>query len=1135
MNFFNTSRPESSPVLKKVYAIMRLTILVLIAFSLNISATVYSQKTKLSLNVNNQSIKEILFLIENQSEFRFIYESRKINLEKKVSVREKDQSVETILNRLFAKEGIRYEITENNLILINPVDKNDNPEIPVVAQGKKGNVTGVVTDVNGEPVIGANVVEKGTANGTITDVDGKYTLNNVSGKILLVSYIGYISQDVTVRDGSPVNVKLLEDTQKLEEVVIVGYGIQKKVNLTGSVATVKAEEIQDIPASNLSNALSGRLAGVNITQSAGKPGGGSSVSIRAEGTWNSTAPLYVIDGVVRDKFAFDGLDASEVENLSVLKDGASAAIYGSRAANGVVLVTTKKGKIGKPVISYTGSIGISDATKTPEVMNAYEQANFSNNWYFDTGVLPTDNNIYTPDELEYFKNNQYNWLDEAWKTPLVTRHSINVNGGNERVRYFVGGNYFYETGSFNNLNFKKYSLRSNIEANITKDLIASLNINLDSRNDHKPFWKWDNDSDTMGNLYNGLLMRGLHAPYIDGKPNGTFIKWHPLEVIDGATGYNKKKYSNYEVNISLQYNVPFVKGLSLKLLYNKYDRHTFIKQFNRPYPLYVFKTTGEHNHITTNEIKEIYVRDDGDYLYEKYNKDNNYQFNAMVTYNNTFGKHDINALFVYEQAEGTNDWLDGQRNYFISSAIDQLFAGSSDPKNSTLNGSGSEDGRISYVGRLGYGYDNKYLLEASFRYDGSVNFAPKNRWGFFPSASVAWRISEEKFWKNNIRFVDYLKIRGSVGLLGNDAVGGWQWMQRYKLVSGAQFGNLSNGVQSDVIPNSDITWEKSLTYNGGFDSKFLNNKLSLSLDAFYRNTYDILGNRIASLPSTFGGKMPAENYAEIDSKGFEIEVSYTDKIGPDFNYYVNGNIGYATNKLITKDEAENLRPYKSELGFNTDRKMGYIATDIIRTQADLDALPEGYTIFGQKPELGMLNYKDLRGPNGDDPDGKIDSNDQEWIINHTKAPVNYGFSLGGSWKGFSVDLFFQGVAGIKRFYDQRTEWPGMEESTFAFRKDYWTSDNVNAQYPRAGSNAATEASTFWIQDASFLRLKNLNISYMLPKQITSKLNIAQLKFFLMGSNLFLLQDKIKDYDPENTSITSYPLMRSYSFGVNLSF
>lgn len=1115
---------------KQLFRSMKISTALLLVGALgSYAGNVHSQSAKVNLQMDQVSLNQILNEIESQTNYMFLYNNH-VNVDRTTSIHAKDESVSKVLSIILEGTDIKYELAGEHIILTNGNAKTASAVV------QKKTIKGKVIDAQGEAIIGANVRIKGTSIGTITDIDGNFTLEVTPNSVIEISYIGYVSQEVNVKGNTPITVKLIEDTKNLDEVVVVGYGTQKKVNLTGSVASINSEVIENVPAANLSSALSGRLAGVNITQTAGKPGGGSSLSIRADGTWNSTTPLYVIDGVVRDKFAFDGLDASEVESLSVLKDGASAAIYGSRAANGVILVNTKKGKQGKPTINYTGSIGIEEATKIPDMFNAYEQALYVNASLRNDQVPEGDTQYYADDELEYLKNHSYDWIDETWKSPVVTRHSLNVNGGNDKVRYFIGGNYYYETGSFDNLNFKKYSIRSSVEANITKDLKASLSFNTDTRNDHKPYWKWDNDNDNMNNLYNGLLRRGIFAPYIDGKPNGTYLKWHPMEVLNGNSGYNKKRYSNYEINVSLQYDVPFVKGLSLKLAYNKYERHTFIKQFSRPYDLYVFKTTGSHNHIQTNELDYITTRDDGDFLYESYTNNNSYQLNAMATYSRTFGKHDINALFVYEQYEGNTDWISGQRNYFISSAVDQLFAGSSDPKDSTVNGSGSESGRLSYVGRLGYTYDNKYLLEASFRYDGSVNFAPKHRWGFFPSASLAWRISEENFFKNNIRFIDYLKLRGSIGLLGNDAVGGWQWMQRYNLTTGAYFGSLSNGVSASVTPNAEITWEKSMDVDYGFDMQILQNRLSLSAGGFYKHTYDILGSRLASLPSTFGGSMPQENYATIDTKGFEIELSYKDKIGKEFTYKINANFGYAVNKLINQDEAENIRPYRSKIGYNTDRQMGYVSTGIIRTQADLDALPEGYTIFGKKPELGMLNYKDIRGADSDEPDGKIDSNDQEWVIKHTKAPINYGFSVGGAWKGLSVDLFFQGIAGGKRFYDQRTEWAEMESSAYAWRGDYWTPENPSAKFPRAGStNGASEASTFWIQDTSFLRLKNVNITYQLPRQLVSKWGLSQLKFFLMGTNLFLLQDKIKAYDPENSSIMNYPLMRTYSFGVNVSF
>lgn len=1111
---------------------MRIQLLFIFTFLFSVHAFSNSEAQVINLSIKDKSIKKVIQQLEKNTEYIFMYDPNDINSNRSINVEIKNLKVADALLKILKDTDLDFKIFENTIVL-----KKRITMVPPLKKIQQTHIQGVVVDTTGRPLPYVSISELGKpATGTATDQQGRFTLQVEPEVILHFSLVGYLSQDVKISNTTSLKIVMKTQLSVLDEVVVVGYGTRKKDNLTGSIATLNTKTIENIPASNLTSVLSGRLPGVNITQSAGKPGGSSSLSIRADGTWNNTAPLFVIDGIIRDKFAFDGLDPSEVENISVLKDGASAAIYGSRAANGVVLVTTKKGKSGKPTISYTSSIGISDATKIPKVFNAYEQAVYTNETYRNDLIPETDSRYYASDELEYFKQHSYDWLEMAWKTPIVARNSVNVTGGNDKVKYFIGGNQFYETGSFKNLDFKKYSVRSNVEANITDHLSVYLSLNMDNRKDNKPYWKWDNDSESMSNLYNGLLRRGLFEPYIDGKPNGTFIAWHPLEVINGKTGYNRKQYSNYEINVALNYKVPFIPGLNVKLMYNKYDRHQLIKQFNRPYPLYVFKTTGTNNHIPTNELSERKVRDDGDLLYEKYDRNENYQLNAMATYHRSFGKHDINALFVYEQAEGTTDWFDGQRNYFISSAIDQLFAGSSDPKNSIVNGSGSEFGRLSYVGRLGYTYDNKYILEGSFRYDGSVNFAPGHRWGFFPSVSAAWKMSEENFFKEKVSFIDELKIRGSVGLLGNDAVGGWQWMQRYKLTNGAFFGALTDGVYADVIPNRAITWEKSLSYDAGFDMQVLDRKLSIGVGAFYKHTYDILGTRLASLPTTFGATMPAENYAKINAKGFEVELAYRNRIGQHFDYRFGGNLGYATNKLIDKDQAQNLRAYKSELGFNTDRAMGYVATDVIRNQADIDALPTGYTIFGLKPELGMLNYRDIRGAENDLPDGKIDENDQDWIIRHTKPPVNYGFFLGGTWKSLSLDLLFQGVSGAERFYDQRIEWGGMEASSYGYIKDYWTADNVEAKFPRAGwNNGANDVSTFWIQNTSFLRLKNLNLAYQFPQQMVSKWGLGQLKLFFMGSNLFLLQDKIKAYDPENSSIMAYPLMKSYSFGLNLSF
>jgi TonB-linked SusC/RagA family outer membrane protein len=1021
-------------------------------------------------------------------------------------------------------------------------------------------VSGKVVDADGVAVVSASINEKGTVNGVVTDNAGNFSIT-VRGNdaVLQISYVGYATQEIVVGSQTEINVTLLDDAQALDEVVVVGYGTQKKASLTGSVATLKVDELLSVPASNLSNALGGRLSGVYISGgSGGRPGNSSAITIRARGSWNNTDPLYVIDGVVRDKFAFDGIDASDIESFSVLKDAASSAIYGSRSANGVILVTTKKGKEGKPVITYNGSYGLSDPTRIPTMQNAYEHATFINDGLRVSGADSSNAGWFTDDELEYYKTHSYNWIDEAWRNPMLTQHSVTVSGGNQHVRYFIGGSEYYETGGFDNMNFNKYTLRGNIEANITKNLIASLNLNLDNRKDHKPFWENDKNRDGMDDTWSSFLTltSAFFPPYINGLPvratPGLAQTSHIMEIVNrGGEVYNNRKYTNQEANISLQYNMESVKGLSFKVLYSLYNRQQFTKRFNIPHTLYVFKTTGEHNHIVTNEpTGETWTRTaDGNLLHEKYDRSENYQFNAFINYDRTFGKHSVNAAFIYEQAEGTTDWFEASTKNFINAAIDQFPAGSKNTADFGVNGNGTEDGRQSYVGRIHYGYDDKYLVDVSARYDGSVKFAPDHRWGFFPSASAAWVISKENFFKENISFINFLKLKGGVALLGNDAVGGWQWMSTYAFENGAIYGGAASGLNAGVIANPEITWEKSLSYDGGLDLAFLNNRLTASLNLFYKHTYDILGSRNKILPTTFGGKMPAENYGVVDSRGYEIELAYTDRIGDDFSWRIGGNVSYATNKIVEIDEAENIRPYQSQKGLNNDRLMGYVYSDIIRTEADLNALPEGYTINGDTPQLGLLNYKDIRGVTDDAPDGKITGDDKDWIIDHTLPPISYGIYLGAEWKNLALEVLLLGFAGHDVLYEQRKVSGGANFKNYAFWNDHWTPENPNAKYPRAESSrymwGDMDASSFWVKNGSFLRVKNINLSYSLPKSFLSKINVSQVKVLLTATNPFLLIDHIKDFDPElginngvevgNGNITRYPPMKSISLGLNFSF
>jgi TonB-linked SusC/RagA family outer membrane protein len=1002
-------------------------------------------------------------------------------------------------------------------------------------------VTGTVKDNNDEPVIGAGVMVKGTTIGTVTDSDGSFSLNVPRDATLQVSYIGYLTREIVVGNQSTVDVILIEDTRLLDEVVVIGYGTQKKASVTGAIATLQTEKIEDIPVANVSNALAGRMSGLYVNQVSGAPGYAAAIRVRSINTWKSTGndPLYVIDGIILDKRSFDMLDYSEIESISVLKDAASASVYGARAANGVILVTTRTGKEGKFKLNYNYSYSFDQPAKLMEFGSSADMVRLNNHARAVAGVQP----MFDEEEVAYFNQNDPGkaWFDLAYRDPTLQKHTLNASGGSEKVRYFIGGTFFDQTAFIKNADYKKFNVRSNVDVNFTNELSGSFKLAYnEGTRTHYAFQEDQsglNISETFGTVWARLRYYLAEVPPVTS--DGKFINpgWigNPLAFIEEG-GTNTRRDRNIDVNFGLTYRLPFVKGLSLSANYSRNNSNATIKQYEVKPTLYNVVRKGTNGWIYTDEIIDSQKSSfpNKERLAKTSETSNDYQLNLSANYAGSFDKHSIDAVFVYEQSEGAYEYFEGTRENFPLLQKDQFWATSSDRADSYVNGNENEYGRASFIGRATYNYDEKYFLTAAARYDGSMRFGPDYRWGLFPSVQAGWVISREGFF--NTEVIDFLKLRSSLGLTGNDAVGGWAWSESYSTVGSYLFSSLEPQVRYGGIVNRRLTWEKTRDWNLGFDSRFLDGYF-LNLEYYNRHNYDILDSRIASLPRSFGGSMPPENYGIVDAHGFEIELGYRGSI-KEVNYGIQGNFSYATNTVKLRDVAENVRDADDPNGRSTDYVKMLVATGMIRTQADLDALPEGYTIYGKNPALGVINFEDVSGLNGV-PDGKIDDYDIQIIKGkHTVAPYTFGLNLTADWKGLGIDVLFQGVAGVSKLYDDgfgRRFFDGTRAP--AFWNDSWTPNNVNAAYPQVVTwdySNDHRASTFWLKNGNYLRLQQVSLKYSLPKSLIKKARLTDATFLLSGTNLFTLS-KFDYYDPTCENMWTYPVMKTYTLGVNLSF
>ena len=988
---------------------------------------------------------------------------------------------------------------------------------------------GLVKDATGESVIGASVVVKGTTNGTITDFDGNFSLDGIKkGDVIVISYVGYQTQEIKW-NGSPLNVILKEDSKTLSEVVVVGYGTQKKANLSGSVAMVDSKELENRPIQNVSSGLQGLMPGVAITGTNGAPGqDAGKIRVRGIGTLNEAGPYILVDGI--ETGTLSAVDPNDIESISVLKDAASAAIYGSKAANGVVLITTKRGKTGQTKISYSGYLSFQNATNMIERMGSYEYASLLNQALEAEGMSKRFNDT----ELQKFKDGNdplypdTDWYDLAYKTGVQHRHNVNINGGSENVKYMASLGYLNQTGILPNAGREQFNARTNLDMKINKRLSARMNLSF-IKNDY---------SDASSAYYGGssdqiIRQLNLIAPWIvaryDDGTWGTISDGSPIAWLDSGMKVNRDNY-NFSGMAAVDYEIFDGLKLTLQGAYvNNLQNYNYFQKY-----------------IKYNENKES----DPSQLDERFYKWDRTNYDALLNYNKNFGKHNIKGLLGWHTEKYNYKYQKAVRKKFPNNELTDMNAG--DASTQSNEGYTAELAMISWFARINYDFAGKYLLEANIRADASSRFAEGHRWGYFPSFSGAWRISEEAFMESaKDSWLSGLKIRASWGQLGNqDALSGsnndyYPALNTYNLDSKYAFGgSLNSGYYQRKYRLETISWEKASTWGVGVDFTLFN-KLNGSLDYYNRKTTGIIMD--VTVPKEFALDAYKDNVGSMRNSGIEINLSYNTKIGQ-VDFGIAGNFSYNKNEILDLGGGDPNKYLDATDGYSQRNKVGeamnsyyiYRADGFFNSQEEADAYTAKYgNPFGKTFKAGDLRYVDTN------KDGKLTADDREYC-GRSDPKIIYGFNINAGWKGIDLSLMFNGAAGVKRLFDGYEvygNFSGDAAHPATIWRDAWTPDNHDASMPRifydtnSASSSRSVQSDFWLQDTSYLRLKNLQLGYTLPKGWLNSVGVENIRIYYSVENL-LTFDKMKiNIDPESTSqrLSSYPLLRTHAFGVNVTF
>ena len=1119
---------RKNPGVFKTLFFMRLTLFCFLLAVFGVQANSYSQNTRFNFKYRNTSVKQILEDIKSQSEFMFFYSNDDFDTDVKVDLKVNNATVEEVLKKIIDPKSLNYSVVDKTIV-ISTIKSKDLTE----SQQEKG-VRGVVSDPDGTPIPGVSVVVKGTTTGTNTDSNGNYFISNVpDNSILLFSFMGLKSQEITIAGKSTINVTLTEESFGIDEVIAIGYGTVRKSDLTGSVSSVKSETLENLPVKSLAEALQGKVAGVYVTKGSGEPGNEADIIIRGAGSINGLQPLYIVDGVRMG--TGNNFNVSDVENIEILKDASSAAIYGVEAAGGVILVTTKKGKAGEKIhIDFNSYYGTRSAIDLPTLLD-------SKDYIRARKVLGV--------EYETWNNSQENtnWMDQMYSPATEQKYDLSLSGGNEKSTYYISAGYLKEEGIRRNNWFERYSLRMNSDHKLSNNLTIGQYLYINKTRNQPT-------GDSYGLPYRSIPLMAIYdATRVGG--------W--AGVPDGFQGPNwvgtaeSRIYNNnnwgMEGNFFADWKI--IKGLNLRTTLGGYMGGKDNSQFN------LLSDYG----IIKNDIRK---------LEKELSRDETMNANIVLTYNRTFGKHDVKAMVGWEaiKSNGTNikASTEGFPVYYEPS-----FNTSTQSSTARFAEAGYGKGsQLAQFGRLNYNYDGRYLLQATVRRDGTNKFIGDNQFGIFPSVSGAWKVSEESFLKDNVTWLNNLKIRAGWGVLGSiGSVDDFIYQTAYKSTNVHSFDGLNvvTGWGNSKFANADIRWEKVTTKNLGFDFGFLRNRLTLAVDIYDKQTTDMIYSVVLPISSGLGnyngdGFGATINIGKISNRGLEFEANWSDKIG-ELSYSVGANASFNKNKVLQIGEKGALiyeggatwmngSISRTEDGYAMGQFYGYIADGIFNTDADAaqSAQPDA--------KSGDLKYRDMNGKDATGkltgtPDGKIDDADKTYIGNPWPKCI-YGININLAYKGFDLKAYFQGQAGVDIFNSTK----GLRQSFYA---DYNTTSDIFGT-SKFGNNDITglpsvfqvssineilrdpngnykNVSSFFVENGAYVKLKDLQLGYTLPASVSDRLSIGATRIFVAGSNLFTIT-KYSGLDPElgggvkGRGIETdglYPQTRFISMGVNLKF